>query len=134
VVPIFGKNYQAHRVVFALENERWPDGDIDHIDGDTSNNTPTNLREVSASTNHKNTKRHKHNTSGVNGVSWDKDRNKWMAHIQVSGKSITLGRYVDKQDAINARTVANEEYGFTKRHGKEQTNESIAITEKYGEI
>lgn len=42
------------------------------------------------------------NTSGVKNVCWDKSRNKWMASIKRDGKNINLGRFSEKQDAINA--------------------------------
>ncbi|ATS93945.1 HNH endonuclease [Pectobacterium phage DU_PP_IV] len=41
----------AHRVVFFLYNGCWPVGVIDHIDGNTLNNDPLNLRDVSFSEN-----------------------------------------------------------------------------------
>lgn len=42
------------------------------------------------------------NKSGVKNVYWDKSRNKWRAAIKRDGKSINLGRFADKQDAVNA--------------------------------
>lgn len=41
----------AHRVVYFLDTGEWPLGVIDHIDGDTLNNDPPNLRDVSYSEN-----------------------------------------------------------------------------------
>jgi len=47
----------AHRVVFALVHGQWPTLVVDHIDRDRLNNRPSNLRDVDASTNGKNTVR-----------------------------------------------------------------------------
>lgn len=49
-----------------------------------------------------------HNTSGVTGVLWEKRRQKWKAEIIFKGKKYYLGRYENKQDAINARKEAEE--------------------------
>lgn len=60
----------------------------------------------------------KTNTSGFCGVRWDKSRQKWMAAITVNGKSKTLGRFDDFDEACRCRQDANERYGFGKNHGK----------------
>lgn len=51
----------------------------------------------------------KNNTSGAKGVTWDKSRKKWRAQINFKGKNHNLGRFTNKQDAINARKKAEEE-------------------------
>lgn len=55
-------------------------------------------------------KLHKANKSGHKGVIWDKQRNKWRAYIGFKGKSINLGYFEDKEDAIKARQMAEEKY------------------------
>ena len=50
----------------------------------------------------------KDNTSGVTGVKRYKD--KWQADINFKGKRHYLGRFKNKQDAINARKEAEEKY------------------------
>jgi hypothetical protein len=50
------------------------------------------------------------NKSGHIGVCWDKERNKWLASIGYNGKKIKIGRFVDKNDAINARLNAVNKY------------------------
>ena len=55
-------------------------------------------------------KAHKDSTSGVKGVCWLKDRQKWKAYITVAGKTKSLGNYDDKNDAIKARQKAEEIY------------------------
>ncbi len=48
------------------------------------------------------------NTSGIKGVRWDKSKNKWVAEIQFKKKRYFLGRYKDKEEAIQARKTAEE--------------------------
>ena len=45
----------------------------------------------------------KNNTSGVVGVSYAKDRNKWTSQIKVNNKTISLGHFLKKEDAIKVR-------------------------------
>lgn len=48
------------------------------------------------------------NTSGIKGVHWDKSRNKWIAQIVFKGKHYHLGRYDNKEDAVQVRKKAEE--------------------------
>lgn len=50
---IKGKNYKAHRIAWAVAYGEWPQGQIDHINGDRSDNRLPNLRVVSNSENGK---------------------------------------------------------------------------------
>ena len=50
------------------------------------------------------------NTSGVKGVSWNKEKEAWDAYINIHGKRIRLGRYARFEDAVKARKQAEEEY------------------------
>lgn len=64
----------------------------------------------------------KSNKSGVTGVSWDKQREKWVAQIIFKGKHYNLGRYDNKEDAIKARKYAEEKLHkeFLRNLEKEQ--------------
>src|SRR3546814_1788886 len=46
----------AHRVAWAIHYGEWPNGQIDHINGDPSDNRIANLRDVSALENARNAK------------------------------------------------------------------------------
>lgn len=114
---ILGIGFLAHRVAWAIHSGRWPDHEIDHLNGDRQNNSILNLREVLPSENRKNTRLRSDNTSGACGVYWDKDLKKWRSAIGLSGKLIHIGVYKNKDDAINARLSFQESAGFSKRHG-----------------
>ena len=51
-----GKQYLVHRIAWLLQHGSWPVGDIDHIDGNPSNNKLENLRDVPHSVNLQNRK------------------------------------------------------------------------------
>lgn len=54
-----GSSYKAHRLAWLLTFGEWPKDEIDHIDGDRSNNRLGNLRDVPHRVNQMNQKRHR---------------------------------------------------------------------------
>jgi hypothetical protein len=109
-----GKRWRtgAHRVAWAIHHGRWPDGPIDHINGDPSDNRLCNIRVCTVSQNNRNKKVSPLNTSGKIGVHFNKAYGKWVARIKVDKKDIGLGCYAEKEDAISARVAAELKYGF----------------------
>ena len=70
-----------------------------------------NLKVGTYNDNNRGVKRRR-NSSGVTGVSWTKNVNRWHAYIGYQGKHISLG-YFDKLDeAVAARKKAEKEYGY----------------------
>lgn len=117
-VQVFGKAYDAHRLAWAIHYGQFPAGQIDHINGDRSDNRIVNLRDVPSAENQKNTKIDKRNKSGVSGVRFRADRANWEASIRVSGKLIHLGRFAVFADAVAARKAAEFQHGFHENHGR----------------
>ena len=115
---VFKVDMYAHRVIWALTYNEWPDGDIDHINGNRTDNRINNLRDVSRSENLKNQKRGSRNTSGAIGVSWCRMRGLWRARLFVDGREIEVGVFADFDAAVAARQLANKQYGFHKNHGR----------------
>jgi hypothetical protein len=76
--------------------------EIDHIDRDPLNNLDDNLRYATHGENCRN--------RAAKGICWDKRRNKWLALIKLNYKSIYLGRYENKNEAIKARREAERKY------------------------
>lgn len=93
------KLYYAHRLAWLYAHGRWPVHMIDHIDGDKLNNRLTNLREATAQQNAQNVGKRSHNTSGLKGVYWDKERQKWGAAVGIDGRFKSLGRYSTREEA-----------------------------------
>lgn len=82
----------------------------DHHDQNSLNNQKSNLVPCTHQENIRNSSLSKNNTSGFVGVSWNKEKNKWVAFININGKMFAIGRYVDKADAIKARLQAEAQY------------------------
>ena len=112
VLTIKGKPryLKSHRIIFALTNGRWPDGEVDHEDRAKSNNQTENLREATRSQNGQNTTLRSTNKSGFKGVDWHKRGRKWVASITVDRRDIHLGLFTDILDAIAARQAAELEH------------------------
>lgn len=101
-----GSDYLLHRLAWFYEYGEWPDGEIDHINQDKSDNRIENLRIVTSSENHQNRFKQKNNTSGCKGVYLQKKTGKWVANIRHEGKTFYLGYYEDKNIADSAYRMA----------------------------
>lgn len=85
---------------------------VDHIKGEKTrnDNRKTNLRIATTSQNMRNKDLQSNNTSGITGVYFSKQRNKWVAQIKIENKMINLGGFEKKEDAAKARKEAEEKY------------------------
>jgi hypothetical protein len=104
-IRIDGGSYYAHRLaVLYMTGELPPRSvDVDHIDLDGRNNRWLNLRCVPHATNLQNQREkganRKNPSSRLLGVSWKKDKAKWIAVITVNGRQQHLGYFDDEQVA-----------------------------------
>lgn len=94
------RQYQAHRLAWFYMTGKWPLNEVDHSDGDPSNNRWTNLRECTHAENHQNHAVRADNKSGHPGVS--RFRRKWQAHIAVNGVIHHIGHFDDPAEAGRA--------------------------------
>jgi hypothetical protein len=119
-----GKNttLSGHRVAWCLAKGAWPSGQIDHINGDRLDNRIANLRDVVSAENARNTAIGKANTSGVIGVYLHKQTGKWCAQINAFGRTVGLGLFREKSDAIIARKAAERVLGYHPNHGRAQVS------------
>ena len=112
--------YFAHRLAFLYMTGEFPEDQVDHEDGNGTNNVWSNLRAVDSIENAKNQRRYSNNTSGTVGIYWHKSRRKWQAQIAYGGCRKSLGYFHSKEDAIAARKAAEVLYGFHENHGTER--------------
>jgi hypothetical protein len=114
---ILNRHIYAHRAAWCCMFGRWP-SDIDHINGDKTDNRLANLREVQHFQNMRNMPMPSTNTSGVVGVNWLADRGVWRASIGIFGKTVFLGEYDQIETAMAARAAAEKVAGFHENHGR----------------
>lgn len=118
-VNLLGSVYYAHRIAWLLYTGNWPKQEIDHINGDKSDNRIVNLREVSPSGNRKNMGRRFDNSSGYTGVyehkSW---KGKWVTYLNINGKNTYLGGFDSPEEAYEHRRAVENAHGFHENHGR----------------
>lgn len=116
---IFQQKIMAHHAAFALMTGRWPQSEIDHINGHRADNRWVNLREVTHAENGRNVSLGSANTSGIMGVRWQAQTKAWVAYIRSGGKARHLGSFRTCEDALAARKKAERELGFHPNHGRQ---------------
>lgn len=114
VGAVLGRNVFAHRVIWAMQADEWPDGMIDHINGDPKDNRWKNLRIVDAAENSKNARRKKTNKWGENGIHWNGKR--WVVVVG-GGSNGYVGVFRDIETAREVRKRTLIEKGYHENHG-----------------
>lgn len=117
---------RAHRVAWAIYHGAWPSHDLDHINGDRSDNRLCNLRDVSRLDNLRNMSMSAHNSSGITGVYRNKHTRRWSAKISVNNRSRHLGYFETAAEAEAARKAAEVELGFNPAHGVRRSSKADA--------
>lgn len=105
-INIDRRKYHAHRLAWLYGHGQWPTNQIDHIDGDPSNNRLKNLREATQSQNNRNSRLRKNSSSGLKGAYFFKRDRCWMSAIKVDGRQLHLGYFDTKQEAHAAYVAA----------------------------
>lgn len=111
-VCIDRKKHGLHRIAWLHFYGAMPEADIDHIDGNRTNNAISNLRAVDRSTNLENIKSAKsHNKStGILGAYFNKKLGKFYSRIKIKGKDMCLGHFGTALEAHNAYISAKRKH------------------------
>lgn len=92
-----------HKFIFSK------DGIIDHINRNKKDNRKQNLRIVTAQQNSMNKSLQRNNKSGVSGVFYSKDREKWVSQLTYKGNKI-MKRFNTKAEAIENRKMLENQF------------------------
>ena len=104
------KKYLAHRLAWVYQYKEFPANEIDHIDGNKSNNKIENLRNATRSENLRNTTLNVRNKSGHKNISLHKPTGLWRAVLTMN-KHIVINKYFKNiDDAVNFIKEKREEY------------------------
>lgn len=114
-----GIRYLAHRLAWYYIYGEEPDV-IDHINQRKDDNRISNLRNTNKSGNEKNRPLRSDNTTGANGVYWNKPTNKWRVLAKIGGRMKHIGYFGCYAKAVAARLEFDSMNGFTANHGIEK--------------
>lgn len=125
------KRMLRHRAVWIMHNGPIPKNKvINHINGIPGDDRIENLEVVSQKENAsiKRVNKNINNVSGITGVSYCSEKDKWYANIMIDHHTINLGRYEDFFEACCARKSAENK----RRLGAIITPAKLGRTSKYG--
>lgn len=109
-------NFLAHRIIWAIYHGYEPKLEIDHINGNRSDNRIANLRQVTKAENAQNRKTRRTSKSGIDGVYWVQKIQKWRAVKYENKKARSLGVFENLNDAIQCRINYLKNSHFHKNH------------------
>ena len=98
--------YHAHRLAWLHVTGSWPKEEIDHINGNRSDNRFCNLRECTSAQNNQNFGIRSDNKRGLTGVHLDKRDGVFYGRIKLNNKIIHLGRFKTAEEAHAAYVEA----------------------------
>ena len=101
------RTINMHRLITNNKNTKMH---TDHINGDGLDNRKINLRICTHSQNAMNRGAQSNNKTGHKGVSYEKKLNKFKVQIRVNKKNITIGYYINLNDAAKAYNSAALKY------------------------
>lgn len=102
--------YPAHRLAWLYMTGSWPTNEIDHMDGEKTNNRISNLRDVCREINQQNLRKaHSRNSCGLLGVSLHRSTGKWRARLWTGGKNKSLGLFDSPEEAHSHYVAAKRE-------------------------
>lgn len=105
-----GKQIKMHRFI-----TKCPKGlVVDHINRNTLDNRKENLMNVSIAENARNTKLYRNNKSGVKGVRYRENQNRFIATLKINRTQIHIGSYKtleEAEKAINKARLELDLYG-----------------------
>lgn len=119
------KQIKLHRLITNAENGY----DVDHINHDTLDNRVENLRVVTRSGNIQNINVRKDSNSGIQNVTWNKKREKWLVRIRKDGKCLFQEWYSDIEEAKKAAALARHKYlPYSLERRSLESDESIDVS------
>ena len=109
-IGVEGARYLAHRLAWLYSYGVWPVNEIDHVDRHPTNNSLSNLRDVTHAENQQNKQAAYvgNRSSGLLGVCLDRRNGKWKAHIQAFGIRKHIGFFDTKVAAQSAYLSAKQ--------------------------
>jgi len=111
-IVIDGEGWLGHRLAWFMTHGSLLDDQIDHENLIRVDNRLKNLRVATPLQNRGNVRVRSDSRTGVKGVSWHKQTQKWNAHIRINGRKRSLGLFHSILEAGAAyATAAQQHFG-----------------------
>jgi len=113
--------YQASRLAFLWMTGEWPQGEVDHKNANTKDDSWSNLRDATRPQNQHNRGVRKDSSTGFKGVRFQRSAHGnrcgyYVAQIRVNGKRVYIGSFKTAEEAAAAyATAAIEHHGAFAR-------------------
>jgi hypothetical protein len=112
-----GRGFKVHRLIWLMETGEWPEGVIDHLDHDKTNNRMSNFRDVTKAANSKNMLRRKNPRTPALGIRIT-PAGRYSARITADRKGYHIGNFRCLTAAVFARLKAQRTHNFHPNHGR----------------
>lgn len=106
VITINQVHYRAHHLMWACCTGKWPEGEIDHINGNRDDNRIENLRAATVRENRANKRIQSNNRSGFKWVYQHNQTGRWIAEIRKHGQRVYRSSHGDPKIAYEAACEA----------------------------
>lgn len=97
-VYAFGHYFAAHRICWLLHFGEWPQGDLDHINHNKTDNRIENLRSVTIAENNANLP----GGQGPKRYGWDRTKGRWRVRCKRNGRFWHGGYFKTEIEAATA--------------------------------
>ena len=108
VMNLGRKKIRACRLAWFMTYDEWPNGEIDHINGERLDDRIENLRVVDRAGNAQNKyfAQANNRSCGLLGVTWNKQHHRWQAKIMARKVRHHVGYFDTPEEAHSAYLVA----------------------------
>lgn len=122
-IKVGGRLFLAHRIAYKMHHGIDPgEKEVDHVNGEKSDNRVCNLRLATRSQNRQNVGAYANNSLGLRGVYYSKNRKGYMCSVQCEGSRAEYGPYATPEAARDvytkhAKALFGEFYRKECHHG-----------------
>lgn len=118
-VPKARTTVKKSHLVLLLSGVNIPDDMVvDHIDGNKTNDSISNLRIVTSRQNNCNRPIRSDNTSGITGIRWSDYHKHYVIRRTVNGKRLSRSRKTLEEAIVVLEELKKLDSDYTDRHGK----------------
>jgi hypothetical protein len=107
-IRVLGGLFYSHRLAWLVVHGELPSLQVDHIDGNRSNNAIANLRTATQSEQNQNLRTGRGRRKGQPLCVYPTESGRWRTRIKINGKQIELGRFDTQEQAVAAYLEAKK--------------------------